>query len=78
MKRDLRRGGCAGVVLSAWLLVLLVSGCAQTQYYTEPALRSDEAGILEAIVPVWIVSLDGQRVSYGATGDTRTLKISSG
>jgi hypothetical protein len=79
MKRDSRRGGCAGVVLPALLLMLLVSGCAQTHYYyTEPELRSDEAGILEATVPVWIVSLDGQRVSYGATGDTRTLRISPG
>jgi hypothetical protein len=42
MKSDLRRGGCAGVVLPALLLMLLVSGCAQTHYFIPSPLSGPE------------------------------------
>lgn len=53
-----------------------MSGCAAR--YHEPPISEKRVAYLEAAVPVWIVSIDGQKVSsIGVTGQKR-LKISPG
>jgi len=64
--------------LALGLLVWWVSACAATKDYTEPAWPENETAILEASVPVWIISLDGQRVSYDLNGDTKSIKVLPG
>ncbi len=60
------------------LIACLVLSCAQTLFYTEPALGESEAAIVEAYVPVWIISLDGQRVRYDMKGDAKSVKVPPG
>jgi hypothetical protein len=70
--RSLGFGG--GILLSSLLLV----SCAHTKKYSEPALPEGEAAFLEANIPVWIVTVDGLRVSTFGLKDRKQLRIAPG
>src|ERR1700712_5594044 len=57
-------------------LLLSVSGCAAR--YHEPARADKEAAHLEAIVPIWIVSIDHAKVSRIGISGREEFRISPG
>lgn len=61
-----------------WLPLLFVLSCAHTQYYSEPSLPDSDTASLQADVPVWIASVDGKKVSYGLTNDSKMVKVAPG
>ena len=60
-----------------WSSLWLVS-CAHTNHYSEPALPQEAGAILEATIPVWIVSVDGEKVSGFGMRDRKRLRITPG
>ena len=60
------------------LPVFVVLSCAHTNYYSEPSRPDSQVALLEVNLPLWIVSLDDQPVSYGLTEDLKTLKVVPG
>jgi hypothetical protein len=59
------------------LLALTVS-CAHEKMYSGPTLPDDQLATLEATVPMWLVSVDGHRMSSLGLHDTVRLKILPG
>ncbi len=57
--------------------VFLIS-CAQMPLYREPDLPEAKTAALEATLPVWIVSIDGERVSNLGVPEDRRIKILPG
>jgi hypothetical protein len=57
------------------LLLLASSGCAN--HYAEPASRKGVA-FLQATVPVWIVSIDGRRITNVNVTGVKHLRIPPG
>ena len=62
----------------ALLSILFVLSCAHTNHYAEPSLPDSETAVLQANVPAWIISIDGQPVSYDFSSDGKTTKITAG
>ena len=46
--------------------------------YTGPNLRAEQTAILEATVPIWIVSIDGEKVSSLSLHDSTSVKLLPG
>lgn len=65
-------------VLSALVLPALVVSCAHQKAYTPPNLSDEQAAIIEVKVPIWIVSIDGEKVPSLSLHDSTFIKIVPG
>ncbi len=59
-------------------LAILSVSCAHTKAYVEPSESSEQVAVLQAEAPVWIVSIDGERVSNKGLGDHKEFKVRPG
>lgn len=64
--------------LFIFLIALNLAGCAGVQNYREPVFSKDEGAILEAVAPIWIISIDGQKVSNAGLHDDRKIRVAHG
>ena len=62
--------------MAVLVTALTMPGCA-TRYRQPPASESGVA-YLEAIAPVWLVSIDGAKVSYASFSGEKRFRISPG
>jgi hypothetical protein len=66
-----------GNQLFGLLLVLLTfTGCASA--YREPALSQNETACINATAPVWIVTIDGKKVSRAGVSGHKQFRVSTG
>jgi len=64
-------------LLAVALLALNVS-CAHEKMYSGPTLPDDQLATLEATTPMWLVSVDGHRMSSLGLHDTVRVKLLPG
>src|SRR3954470_24953599 len=72
------KGQLPGGWLRGLAAALLFASCAHPKVYLEPSLGSDQVGILNARLPIWIVSIDGSEVSSLSLHDSTSVKLVPG
>lgn len=60
------------------LPMLLLASCAHQKTYVAPDFGPEQTAILEAKVPIWIVSIDGEKVSSLSLHDSAFVKLFPG
>lgn len=68
----------SGPIVSALVISALIASCAHQKRYAAPNLGDEQTAILEARVPMWIVSIDGENVSSLSLHDTAFIKLLPG
>jgi hypothetical protein len=58
--------------------MLMLASCAHQKTYVAPDLGPEQTAILEAKVPIWIVSIDGEKVSSLSLHDSAFVKLLPG
>jgi hypothetical protein len=66
------------VGLLGFILILMLASCATQKTYTAPNLGVEQTAILDAKLPIWIVSIDGEKVSSLSLHDTTSVKLLPG
>jgi hypothetical protein len=64
--------------LCGMLVAVVLTSCAHQKAYLEPALGVDQIAILDARLPIWIVSIDGAKVSSWGSRDSMSVKLLPG
>jgi hypothetical protein len=59
-------------------LLALIASCAREKVYSGPTLPDDQLATLEATAPMWLVSVDGHKMSSFGLHETVRVKILPG
>ncbi len=66
------------LAMFAFTLSALVASCVHEKMYSGPTLPDDQLATLEATAPMWLVAVDGHRLSSFGLHDTVRVKILPG